>query len=94
MIGFCGPLPFQVGGADVFTQDSPSRRPPTPPRHPRHTPRLMSGSAIRRLSTTASHLRRLHTMANEYQTRQVGAPNTLDYRVFLEKDGKVVSPFQ
>ncbi|EJT51601.1 inorganic diphosphatase [Trichosporon asahii var. asahii CBS 2479] len=32
-------------------------------------------------------------MANEYQTRQVGAPNTLDYRVFLEKDGKVVSPF-
>lgn len=33
-------------------------------------------------------------MASEYTTRAVGAPNTLDYRVFIEKDGKVVSPFQ
>ncbi|KLT40372.1 pyrophosphatase-domain-containing protein [Cutaneotrichosporon oleaginosum] len=31
--------------------------------------------------------------ASEYSVRQVGAPNTLDYRVFIEKDGKVVSPF-
>ncbi|KAJ1834814.1 Inorganic pyrophosphatase [Coemansia sp. RSA 2706] len=28
-----------------------------------------------------------------YTTRAVGEPNTLDYRVFIEKDGKVVSPF-
>lgn len=28
-----------------------------------------------------------------YTTRQVGAANTLEYRVFIEKDGKPVSPF-
>ncbi|KAJ1733508.1 Inorganic pyrophosphatase [Coemansia biformis] len=28
-----------------------------------------------------------------YTTRAVGEPNTLDYRVFIEKDGKPVSPF-
>ncbi|KAM9887912.1 hypothetical protein OXX79_013283, partial [Metschnikowia pulcherrima] len=28
-----------------------------------------------------------------YTTRQIGAANTLDYKVFIEKDGKVVSPF-
>ncbi|KAI9479288.1 Inorganic pyrophosphatase [Coemansia sp. RSA 989] len=28
-----------------------------------------------------------------YTTRVVGQPNTLEYRVFIEKDGKVVSPF-
>ncbi|BEJ11459.1 hypothetical protein CspHIS471_0108810 [Cutaneotrichosporon sp. HIS471] len=32
-------------------------------------------------------------MPSEYSLRQVGAPNTLDYRLFIEKDGKVVSPF-
>jgi inorganic pyrophosphatase len=33
----------------------------------------------------------LLTMA--YTTRQVGAKNSLDYKVFIEKDGKPVSPF-
>ncbi|AGO12369.1 AaceriAER015Cp [[Ashbya] aceris (nom. inval.)] len=28
-----------------------------------------------------------------YTTRQIGAKNTLDYKVFIEKAGKVVSPF-
>ncbi|KAJ1961658.1 Inorganic pyrophosphatase [Dipsacomyces acuminosporus] len=28
-----------------------------------------------------------------YTTRVVGQPDTLEYRVFLEKDGKVISPF-
>ncbi|KAH3663827.1 hypothetical protein OGAPHI_005230 [Ogataea philodendri] len=28
-----------------------------------------------------------------YTTRQIGAANTLDYKVYLEKDGKVISPF-
>ncbi|KAJ2804876.1 Inorganic pyrophosphatase [Coemansia guatemalensis] len=28
-----------------------------------------------------------------YTTRVVGQPNTLDYRVFIEKDGKAISPF-
>mgnify|MGYP003361775389 CR=1 FL=1 len=28
-----------------------------------------------------------------YTTRQVGAANTLDYKVYIEKDGKPISPF-
>ncbi|KAJ2509244.1 Inorganic pyrophosphatase [Coemansia sp. RSA 1939] len=28
-----------------------------------------------------------------YTTRTLGKPDTLDYRVFIEKDGKVISPF-
>ncbi|RSH93641.1 Inorganic pyrophosphatase [Saitozyma podzolica] len=32
-------------------------------------------------------------MSNEYQTRIIGAANTLEHRVFIEKEGKVVSPF-
>ena len=28
-----------------------------------------------------------------YSTRQIGAQNTLEFRTFLEKDGKIVSPF-
>ncbi|KAK4050160.1 Inorganic pyrophosphatase [Microbotryomycetes sp. JL201] len=31
--------------------------------------------------------------SSQYSYRQIGAANTLEYRVFLEKDGKVVSPF-
>ncbi|CAG8450841.1 8091_t:CDS:2 [Ambispora leptoticha] len=30
---------------------------------------------------------------SEYKTRTVGAPNTLDHRVFIEKNGQVISPF-
>ncbi|GAA5823865.1 hypothetical protein JCM5353_006386 [Sporobolomyces roseus] len=32
-------------------------------------------------------------MASQYSVRQHGAQNTLEYRAFVEKDGKVVSPF-
>lgn len=31
--------------------------------------------------------------ASEFKVRQVGARNTLDYRIFIEKDGKPVSIF-
>ncbi|CAG8440683.1 13591_t:CDS:2 [Ambispora gerdemannii] len=30
---------------------------------------------------------------SEYRTRIVGAPNTLDHRVFIERDGQVISAF-
>jgi hypothetical protein len=33
------------------------------------------------------------TMASQYTVRKVGAPNTLDHRVYIEKDGVPVSPF-
>ncbi|TFK56722.1 inorganic diphosphatase [Heliocybe sulcata] len=32
-------------------------------------------------------------MASQYGARVIGAPNTLEHRVYLEKDGQVVSPF-
>ena len=32
-------------------------------------------------------------MASQYTTRKVGAPNTLEHRIYLEKDGVPVSPF-
>jgi hypothetical protein len=33
------------------------------------------------------------TMASQYQVRKVGAPNTLEHRIFIEKDGVPISPF-
>ncbi|EJT47106.1 inorganic diphosphatase [Trichosporon asahii var. asahii CBS 2479] len=61
----------------------------------------MTLSALRRLSTTATHLSRASATAtsskmaaeNAFSTRVVGAPNTLEHRVFIEQNGKVVSPF-
>ncbi|CAG8952620.1 hypothetical protein HYFRA_00009726 [Hymenoscyphus fraxineus] len=32
-------------------------------------------------------------MASQYKVRKVGAPNTLEHRVFIEKDGVPISPF-
>lgn len=32
-------------------------------------------------------------MTSEYKTRKVGAPNTLEHRIYIEKDGVPVSPF-
>jgi len=51
------------------------------------------------LSTTAAvrlsqHLRHLSTrtfMASQYSPRLIGAPNTLDHRVFIERNGQAVS---
>ncbi|ORX38039.1 inorganic pyrophosphatase [Kockovaella imperatae] len=58
----------------------------------------MSITALRRLSTTLYHLSPFKTLGimagkSEYSTRQIGAANTLEHRVYLEKDGKVISPF-
>jgi len=32
-------------------------------------------------------------MASQYTVRKIGAPNTLDHRIYIEKDGVPVSPF-
>lgn len=32
-------------------------------------------------------------MASQYSVRKVAAPNTLEHRVYVEKDGQPVSPF-
>jgi len=57
-----------------------------------------TSTTLKKLSSTHVHshqpIRQLARMSKEeYRTRIIGAPNTLGHRVFLEKDGKVVSPF-
>lgn len=61
-----------------------------------------TGSSVFRISQVARHLSAAPssqqpsthtTMAPTYTTRHVGAPHTLDYRIFIEKDGVPVSPF-
>lgn len=50
----------------------------------------------RHLSTSSATLRShrsLPTMASPFQVRKIGAPNTLEHRVYIEKDGVPVSPF-
>ena len=32
-------------------------------------------------------------MTSQYKTRKVGAPNTLEHRIYIEKDGVPISPF-
>ncbi|CAE6340856.1 inorganic pyrophosphatase [Rhizoctonia solani] len=54
----------------------------------------MSMAALRRLVQHTSHLRAFSTSAMaRYTTRLIGAPNTLEHRVYIEKDGQPVSPF-
>ena len=31
--------------------------------------------------------------ANQYTARKIAAPNTLEHRIYIEKDGMLVSPF-
>ncbi|KAG5518944.1 hypothetical protein PMAC_002475 [Pneumocystis sp. 'macacae'] len=35
----------------------------------------------------------MSSISTQYTVRHVGIPNTLDYRVFIEKNGEVISPF-
>ncbi|KAH9947097.1 inorganic pyrophosphatase [Amylocystis lapponica] len=53
----------------------------------------MSAAALRRLSHHVRLLSSTTIMAPQYSTRLIGAPNTLEHRVFLEQNGNVVSSF-
>jgi hypothetical protein len=45
-------------------------------------------------TTTSQHnLDQISTMASQYSARRIGAPNTLEHRIFIEENGKPVSPF-
>jgi len=48
-----------------------------------------------RAQQLAGHLHStpLSTMASKYTARKIGAPNTLEHRIYIEKDGVPVSPF-
>lgn len=47
-------------------------------------------------SPTSIHTTEAHpdtNMASKYGVRKIGAPNTLEHRIYIEKDGIPVSPF-
>ncbi|KAH8099320.1 inorganic pyrophosphatase [Cristinia sonorae] len=55
---------------------------------------LHSEIALRRLSQHANHLSSSSSSTmSQYTPRLIGAPNTLDHRVYIEQNGSVVSPF-
>ncbi|TQV97159.1 inorganic pyrophosphatase [Cordyceps javanica] len=86
-------------GITKFTAASSS------PRHPSSSSSSSSfTSPLQRTSQIANHLqspappthRSLSTMASSsspYAVRKIAAPNTLEHRVYIEKDGVPVSPF-
>ena len=59
----------------------------------------LRSSSLSRTAQIAQHLQHTRsyttasTMASPYTIRKVGAPYTLDHRVYIEKDGVPISPF-
>lgn len=51
--------------------------------------RHLSGSSSNSPNNTTTSI----NMASQFKTRKVGAPNTLEHRVYIEKDGVPISPF-
>lgn len=74
----------------------------SPPRRPTSSPAPSSPSSFR-LKTFQGHLSTVQQSVNSssmslktrspYTSRRVGAPYTLEHRVFIEKDGVPISPF-
>lgn len=70
----------------------------TSPSSPSITAKISSqrtAQIARHLTSSSVHqsTRGLSTMASKYTTRKVAAANTLEHRVYIEKDGVPVSPF-
>jgi inorganic pyrophosphatase len=59
----------------------------------RLTPVVRSSQIARHLSSSSATNSVPARMASQFTVRKVGAPNTLEHRVFIEKDGVPVSPF-
>ncbi|KAL0939004.1 inorganic pyrophosphatase [Colletotrichum truncatum] len=77
------PPPSQTGAADIKSK-IPSQRTAQIARH---------FSTISKDSDPSLHHQPDAAMASQYSVRKVGAPNTLEHRVYIEKDGVPVSPF-
>lgn len=52
--------------------------------------RHFSGSSSSSVNITNPNTNK---MASQYKTRKIAAPNTLEHRIYIEKDGVPVSPF-
>ncbi|KAK2050156.1 pyrophosphatase-domain-containing protein [Colletotrichum somersetense] len=77
------PRPSQSAAAPAFKSKIPSQRTAQIARH---------FSTISKDSDPSFH-HAPPAMASPYTLRKVGAPNTLEHRVYIEKDGLPVSPF-
>ncbi|KAK7459303.1 hypothetical protein CaCOL14_002752 [Colletotrichum acutatum] len=77
------PRPSQTAGAPGIKSKIPSQRTAQIARH---------FSTISKDSDPSFH-HQSPAMASPYSLRKVGAPNTLEHRVYIEKDGVPVSPF-
>ena len=62
----------------------------------KNTPLSRTSQIARHLSSSSAHDFSTITdanMASQYKVRKNGAPNTLEHRIYIEKDGVPVSPF-
>jgi len=89
------PVHPAIGSILARTQKSVS-----PPLHHSSTTTIASartGAIVRQLSTSPSASQALNMsyskQPSEYVPRKIGAPHTLEYRCYIEKDGQPVSPF-
>ncbi|KAJ9294962.1 hypothetical protein DTO271G3_6524 [Paecilomyces variotii] len=86
----------------AFARTSATLAPPTTPTA-RPSPSLSSSSPLsssfslsstrNRAALLSRHFASSESPKMSYTVRKVGQPHTLDYRVFIEKDGVPVSPF-
>ena len=81
----------------TFSKLAAPRSPTSQPPGPRKISIQRTAQVARHLSTTPSYASSSSAAVpmapSQYTTRKVGAPNTLEHRIFIEKDGVPVSPF-
>lgn len=68
---------------------------PSDPTHNQNSPLSRSIQIARHISSSANSPTNstIANMASQYKVRKVGAPNTLEHRIYIERDGVPVSPF-
>lgn len=52
-----------------------------------------TSSITKTYSSSDISTNKTRNMASQYSIRKVGQPNTIDYRIYIEHDGKPISPF-
>ncbi|KAK1774975.1 inorganic pyrophosphatase [Copromyces sp. CBS 386.78] len=90
-VGRAGTPPPPSGNGSGGAAQSPNTKPLSTLTRPNITTAISSA----RTQQIARHLSSssVTTMASNYTIRKVGAPYTLEHRVYIEKDGLPVSPF-
>ena len=67
---------------------------PSDPTHNKNSPLSRSSQIARHFSSSSTNnTTTAANMASQFKVRKVGAPNTLEHRIYIEKDGVPISPF-